>query len=113
MNDYGRPLRIFVMNLLFWGYRIWVEIDEAEVLHVQVPERTTMSPVLSTEIEKRARFLLQILRPFPPGPFEQFYGRLLSSDEKDQARAVAIRYGYMFKATPSDANEKWLVEISE
>lgn len=116
MNDYGRPLRLFVMNLYAMGFRLWVEPNEdgAPVLCVKGPEGyDPPTPVLAAEIEKRARFLVDILKPFPAGPIQKFYGRLLSRDEKEEALQEAVKHGYTFTATPAWLEGWWLIEVRE
>lgn len=107
MTDYGRPVRVFLMNLLAWGFRLWVEDG---TLHVRKPEGMDMPPALAEEIRNRARFLVEILAPFPQ-PMQRWYGRLLDTEEKREASLEAARHGYTWTATP--ANGKWFIEVRE
>jgi hypothetical protein len=113
MADYGRPLRLFLMNLLTMGYRLWVEYDGDghATLRVQEPKKTAAPPVVRTEIERRARFLVDILQPFPAGPLEAYYGRLLSPQEEAEACRLAMADGYTYRSTSIAAGGKWLVEV--
>ena len=107
MNDYGRPIRLFIVNLLRWGFRLWVE-DGALV--VAKPSGVEVSPALAEEIQRRARFIVAVLKPPPAGPLQKYYGRLVDRDELADALFFADRAGVALTGTPAGGD--YLIEVT-
>ena len=109
MSEYGRPIRVFISNLMQWGVRLWVEDGR---LVVKFPDDMEVSPMLKEEITKRASFIVDVLKPFPCGPLQKYYGRLVPQREFFQALQETPQHGYAVTGTPV-ALGKYLVEIEE
>ncbi len=74
--EYGKPIRIFVGNLFYWGFNLWVEDGQ---LQVKAPaDKSPIAPLLAEEITKRAGHILEVLKPFPAGPLQRYQGRLVT-----------------------------------
>lgn len=107
--EYGKPIRVFVGNLFFWGFRLWVEDGQ---LQVKAPaDKSPIPPLLAEEIVKRAGYIKEVLKPFPAGPLQKYQGRLVNVQELAEALGEADMAGVKLRGTPVDGG--WLVEAGQ
>ena len=104
--EYGKPIRVFIGNLYFWGFRLWVDGDR---LQVKAPaDKSPIPPLLAEEIVRRAGHIKEVLKPFPAGPLQRYQGRLVTLREFQDALREADATGAKLRGTP--VNGGWVVE---
>lgn len=107
LERFNLPIKIFYANLLAMGIKLRVKNGE-----LRIGGNTELcTPVLQTEIEKRAEHLIAMLTPEPPKEMASHFGRLLTLDEMKQALNTANFFEIKIDALP--CNGGWLLTIAK
>ena len=102
--EYGKPIKVFLSNLIRHGVKLTVVNGALRVGGIGLK---SVSPAYREEIARRAPQLTELLSPPVPEPLQPYMGRMLHVDEAEEAQRLATEIAAHIVLTP--VNGGWLM----